>query len=487
MLQGKRQKTIKACRTHELGGLLAAGRRLSSPVVLALAVSLGGCATENVDAGKTGPAVEAQNVAPIVTGAISSRSAVTPEPPRRVSINGMSLVDAVGVAISRHPDISRANAIVAQGQSEVAIAKSAWYPTIEYGVQPGYGGSFGSDGNASGVRGSLGVNQLLYDFGRTSSRISAADATLNKQQHLVADTVEAVAYNTASTFVELAASQDMMAAAQRQVAALRETRTKIDERVKAGLSDTTDLNQADVAIQRAEAEALKVKTRFDVAAGKLAELTGVRPQRVANLGGTNNLVAGLGKNGGDVDQTPAVLAANAAMDAANAKVKLAEADRFPAIGVGVSRSMSTGRANANDNTWVGVSLRGNFSLGGLAQHQIAAAEAERRAAGQTLENQRMVTRTALNSAETEASGAAARLASYERVISLSRASRNLYWQEYTLNKRPLTEVINAEREIYLSEVERTNAVADGVLAKIKAHAAVGRFVALLRAREGSRQ
>ena len=92
-----------------------------------------------------------------------------------------------------------------------------------------------------------------------------------------------------------------------------------------------------------------------------------------------------------------------------------------------------------------------------------------------------MTRTALGSAELEASGAAARVVSYEKIIDLSRTSRDLYWQEYTLNKRPLTEVISAEREIYLSEVERISAFSDGILAKIKAHSAVGRLVALLKA------
>ncbi|MDW9652894.1 TolC family protein [Sinorhizobium meliloti] len=460
-------------------------RCLSSAFVLMLAISLTACTTQQDHAKRNELPGSASNIVPVITGSISRSPVVTPEPPRRVSINGMSLIDAVGVAISRHPDISRANAVVAQSMSEVAIAKAAWYPTIEYGVRPGYGQAYGNDGNSAGVTGSLGVNQLVYDFGRTSSRVSAADATLEKQKYLLFDTVEQVAYNTAATFVDLAASQDVISAAQRQVTALKETRTKIKERVSAGLSDASDLNQADVSIQRAEAEVLKAKTRFDVAAGKLAELTGVRPQRVANLNGTSAFISKLGSGGGDIEQTPSVLAANAAMDAANARVKFAEAERFPSVGIGVSRSMSTGQRNANDNTFVGLTLGGKFSLGGLTQHQIAAAEAERRAAAQTLENQRLVTRTAVNSADTEASGASARLVSYEKVISLSRTSRDLYWQEYTLNKRPLTEVINAEREIYFSEVERTNAIADGVLARIKAHAAIGKFVESLRAREGA--
>lgn len=407
-------------------------------------------------------------------------------PVRRVAIDGLTLRNAVGIAISRHPDISRANAVVAQSTSEVEVARAAWYPKIEYGVLPGYGGGFGSGGNSSGARATLAVKQLLYDFGRTASRVSAADATLNKQQYLLADTVETVAYNTAASFIELAASQDVIAAAKRQVAALGEIRVKIVDRVKAGLSVSSDRNLADVAILRAQAEVLKANTRFDVAASKLAELIGTRPQRVSNLGASAEYVRRLGDTGLDTEGTPSVLAAGAARDAAEARLRLAEAERFPSIGIGFSRSVSTGRANANDDTWVGLSLTGDFSLGNLAQHRIAAAEADRRAASDALENQRLVTRTALNAAATEAAGAAARLSSYEQIIGLSHASRDLYWQEYMLNKRSLTEVFNPEREIFLAEVEWTNAIADGLLAQIKTYVAVGKLVELLREHGGQR-
>lgn len=402
------------------------------------------------------------------------------EATRRISINDLTLLSSVGIAVSRHPAIGRAKAVIAQGASEVAIAKSAWYPKIEYGVRPGYGGNFGSDGNKSGARATAGVNQLLYDFGRTSNRIAAADASLNRQQYQLADVIESTASDTASIFIELAASQDIVAAAQRQVTTLQETRSKILDRVRAGLSPVSDRNLIDVALHRAEADVLKANTRFDVAAAKIAEIIGLRPRRVAALGQTGLQIYQLGSENGDTEQTPAILAASAAVDAANASLKVAESEPYPSISIGASRARSTGRANAADDTWIGLSLSGNFSFGGLAKHRIGAAEAERRAALETLENQRLVARTALASARIEAKGASARLENHQKVIELSRSSRDLYWQEYTLNKRPLTEVINPDRDIYQAEIEFTSAVADGLLARVKAHVAAGRFVELLR-------
>ena len=73
------------------------------------------------------------------------------------------------------------------------------------------------------------------------------------------------------------------------------------------------------------------------------------------------------------------------------------------------------------------------------------------------------------------------------MMSLSRSSRDLYWQEYTLNKRPLTEMLNAERDIYAAEIERITAEADGLIAKIKAQVATGTFVKRLRDNEGKKR
>ena len=260
----------------------------------------------------------------------SPPSAAPADAARHVALPGLKMREAIGLAISRHPDISRANAVVAQSDAEVAVAKAAWYPKLEYGVRPGYGGTFGTGGNSAGARASVGVSQLVYDFGRTSSKVAAADATLNRNRFLLADSIENVAANTAATFVDLAASQEIVSAAQRQIEALTAIRGKIFDRVRAGLSVSSDRNMADVAIQRARADELKARSRFDVSATRLAELIGARPPRVAELAITDDEVRRMGDERGSIEQTPSVLAAGAAVEAAQAHVSQAEAERFPA-------------------------------------------------------------------------------------------------------------------------------------------------------------
>ncbi|MHC5308250.1 TolC family protein [Bartonella sp. LJL80] len=407
---------------------------------------------------------------------------------KNVAIEGISLQNAIGVALARHPDIGRATAVVAQSNAQVAVEKSAWYPTIQYGLNPGYS-RYGSTSNTSNdnnttVSGTVGANQLIYDFGRTSSRVGAAKATYDKQQHLLNDTMEQVAYTMASIFIELSGAQETIKAANREVKALTDTRDKISQRVKAGLSDVADLNQADVAMQRAKSDLLAAQTKYDVAAGRFAEMTGIRPQRVASLADTTNFINRLRRSTDNVDNTPSVLAATAEVHAAEQRLKLAKADRFPSVSLGVSQSKATGNRNVtNDSTFVGLQLSGSFSVGKKEKYQIEASQAELRAAKQARDNDLMTTRTTLGSAETEGSGAEARMSNAREMMTLSLSSRDLYWQQYTLNKRPLTDVVGAERDTFMAESDFIVAQSDRLNARVKAYSAVGQFVA--RIREGA--
>ena len=375
-------------------------------------------------------------------------------PIKTIGLNGIDIKDAVGVALARHPDIGRSNAVVAQGKAQIAIEKSAWYPTLQYSVNPGYNRYYSSSNNKNdpgNVRGTLGATQLIYDFGRTSSRIGAAQATNEKQIHQLSGTMEDVAQNMANTFIELSAAQDLISAAERETNLLRDTHDKISQRVKAGLSDASDLNQAEVAMERAKSDLLQATTRFDVAAGKFAQISGFRPTKVATLAETARFMDSLSKGKDDIDKTPAVLAAEAEVRASQQRVRLAKADRFPSVSLGVSQSGATGQRNAtNDSTFVGLQLSGQFSTGKREKYQIEAAEAE------------------LNNAK--------------QLMNLSLSSRDLYWQQYTLNKRPLTDVLNAERDTFSAESDQITAISDRLYAKVKAYYAVGQLVTRLRER-----
>ena len=406
-----------------------------------------------------------------------------PDDAQRVSLVGLTLRDAVGLAIANHPDVSRGMAVVSQSTADVLVAKGAWFPVLNYSIAPGYGTAYSRE-TAAGAQSSGGISQLVYDFGKTPGRIEQADAALNRQRHALNSTIEGVAYTAANQYVEFAAAQPTLDAAGEAIAKLSKLRGMIAERVRASLSSASDLTQADVAMQRAVVDQAQARTRLDVAAANLAEIIGARPQTVADLAGVNETIIALGQSGGaDIENAPTVLAAKAAINEADAQVKVVKSDYYPAVSLVANKNvMSGGGDNAYDSEWAGVALSGSISAAGQNRHRVESARANRDAAERQLESQRLSLRAALMAAETEVAGANTRRQAFEAMQGLSRTSRDLYWQEYTLNKRPLTQVLDAEHDIFSAKAGRIAAVADGMAARLKARAAVGLLVSGLRDR-----
>ena len=266
------------------------------------------------------------------------------------------------------------------------------------------------------MNGNASASQLLYDFGKTPSSIAKAKAESGQNRSNLESTMERIAEETAESYIELARSEAVIAAARRQVDALTETRSIIGERVQAGAADSSDQVLADVAIQRAQGDLLKSMTQRDVAQRELMEVIGVAPRNVASLTEIRQIERRLAIEG-DVDSAPAVRAAASAVDAARADVGLARAERYPSIGAEASYTAMTDDDDDdddfdddNDNLWVGVTLRGNFSTGGLAKGRINAASAGQRAAEHALDSERLLARTAQVTAKVESAGAASRIA-----------------------------------------------------------------------------
>ena len=396
---------------------------------------------------------------------------VNNQPPAQIAELGLQ--QAVDLALERHPSISSARALNAQADAQVSVAKSARWPVISYGVAPGYDAATGQNSN---IQFSAGVNQTLYDFGVTSGSISGAEARRDRQTHMVASAAENVAEQTSETFVEMVAAQEVMAAADREAKALDDIRVKIERRVKAGMADVSDLKRADVSRERAVADRLQAQTRFNVAADTLAQIIGVRVTNVVGMSATSDVVRQLGLRSDSVEDAPALQAARSAAVAADADLEAAKGRRYPSVGVGVTQYTSRVRGTFSPNTQFGLVLRGNFETGRGAAYQVEAASAAREAAEHDIEYQRLTAETALASADLSMAGAQAQVAAYDRMMKLWADSRDLYWQEYLLNKRSLSDVFNMESDIFSADSQRIEAVRQGVVATLRAHAATGTLV-----------
>lgn len=407
----------------------------------------------------------------------NTTSSLSPAASQRESRPLLGMHQAVELALARHPSIQGSRALVEQAQAQVHVAESARWPVITYGVAPGYDPNQGRNSN---VQFQAGVNQTLYDFGVSSGSISGSEARLDKQHFIVADTAEKVARQVSELYVEMAAAQEMVGAADREAEAIKTVLNRIDLRVKAGLADVSDLKRAHVSRERAVADRLQAETRYQVAADQLERIIGTPVPVVIDLKNVYEQLTHLGPPSQNVDAAPGLMAARSSVVAAESDVQVAQGKRYPSLGVGVTRISSMLGGEVYNTTQMGLVMKGSIETGNAGGYQVASARAARQAAEHEVASQRLAVETSLSSAERNLAGAQSRVTAYERMMQLWAESRELYWQEYVLNKRSLSEVLNIERDIYQADADRIDAVKQVMIAMIESHAATGSLINRLR-------
>jgi adhesin transport system outer membrane protein len=399
---------------------------------------------------------------------------------------------AVAFALARRPEIQGAQALIARRQADLELAKSSWWPVIQYGLNPGYGGSDalnvqGSNQgtNYSSLRANVGITQKLYDFGATPARIDAAENMKTGAQAGKEQTAEKVASDTLAAYMQAEIAQEQLDIAREEIEAMRTMMVRIEQRVKAGLSGQSDRSAALISVQRAQVDTERARTTFETAMSTLVSYIGVWPERLQPLQRSLTQFGRPAAEEPDFEQTPAIRAARSAVKAALAAEEAVKADQYPAIGIGVSRNQSTAsRDSAYNSTWVGLTLQGSFSLGGAAKQRVAAAAADRESAERDLEAKRMDARTSYAVAQRHSAGARARLNELEGITALSMRTKDLYWQEYMVDKRSLANVLNAQRDIQLTRLDHTQALGDAIGADVGQLAASGRLITFLELSAG---
>ncbi len=92
------------------------------------------------------------------------------------------------------------------------VAKAKYYPQVNAGMNNGYSNTYSDSGYSPSLV--VSVSQMLYDFGKVSSSVRAADAAVAQQQAMVMLNIDQVAHDTAGAVVQLQGYQKLVKIAQ---------------------------------------------------------------------------------------------------------------------------------------------------------------------------------------------------------------------------------------------------------------------------------
>ncbi len=210
----------------------------------------------------------------------------------------LTLEEALRTARARQPQLRQAHAGTQAAQARVAEARAPLLPQLsaQYGVQrttanfisrpgsvPSTAGGTGTTNaapsstfdNFNYFSGSITANQLLYDFGQTSGRYHASQATLAATVGTERAAELTLALNVRAAYFAARANQALVAVARDNLGNQRNHLDQIEEFVNAGTRPAIDLATARTNLANAQVQAINAENNYGLSKAQLNQATGV--------------------------------------------------------------------------------------------------------------------------------------------------------------------------------------------------------------------
>lgn len=369
---------------------------------------------------------------------------------------------AVDQALSWHPLVRGARSQVLQANEGIDAARSGYYPRISGGVNTRSSNSPITGYDSRHIqRAEISASQMLYDFGKVSSRVDQARSASEVARARVLLSVDEVVRNTAYAWIEVRRQEALAVAAQELVDAVEDVARLAGEREEKGASTRSDTMQARARVDSAQIELLSARALAQrwrttlmhwMGASILPEAAGGTP---AALEGACTEPAAASAAGGSAGRdASAIRVALAQLEVARAGAEVARTQQLPTL----SLEASTGRGlNAHSraigersiDTTVMLNLSMPLYEGGRLQADRRAAEHAVNVARAALDEARLSVEQGGEDAALEWRKFASRRPVQEAREESMRLTRTLYGDQYLqLGTRSLLDLLNAEQEYY---------------------------------------
>ena len=182
----------------------------------------------------------------------------------------------------------------------------------------------------------LTVNQLIFDFGATARRISAAGARLRSAGAELEVAADRTALNAVAAWYDVFAFRALVALSEAFSANQRDLRTAVEERIRQGVSSESELARVDSYIAQADTRLARFRRMLAGAEARFAELTGApAPAGLERAPSPGPAISSRDEAAAAAGRSAGVRSAEAASDAARQEMRAARADRLPQVVAGI--------------------------------------------------------------------------------------------------------------------------------------------------------
>ncbi|MGQ0700294.1 MAG: TolC family protein [Panacagrimonas sp.] len=277
----------------------------------------------------------------------------------------LALLEAVERALCNSPETRRAWASAKAQAAEVGVATAAYLPTLSAtlgyaqqhnrvqvndrlrDIDPGLAAALTSDAHPTVRNASLKASLVLLDFGLRGANLDQAQALLEAANATHDASMQAVLFNTAEAYFSAMTGHAVALAKSEIEAAAERSHAAAEAKHKAGVGTLIDKLQAKTAYLQSKLERVKAGVDEKNAVDTLAALMGTgvgMPLVLAQRGDSVPDIAFVESVDRMIEQArqqhPGLRAAQAELEAANAKIASAEAEGRPRLAFGADLSSS---------------------------------------------------------------------------------------------------------------------------------------------------
>lgn len=360
----------------------------------------------------------------------------------------------VGTALQISPEMKQADANWQAAKGDVDQAKGARWPQVQVRASSKTLQSKKSENYDNSGSTTVQMTTPLYDFGAISHTIDSRTSTAKAQQEAMAQSEVSVAYNTASSVVELAHQQEALAISDRYVARMHELVDMLSKIAQVDPGRASEVTQARSRLLQAETARDTVQSKLQEVKTTLAKLVGEDVTVPANAQWDWTPMP-VEEALAQLSDVPALRQANFEKEAALENAESVKSSRFPKLNWVVGRNAGGNNMFNNDEPWsTGLAVEWTAFSGGSAAAAQRAAYARANAAEQKMEATRRESEYTIRNLAQQRDLSASRVNDYkELLVESDRVRKMFYDQWYHLGKRTLLDVLIAENEYYSHQIE----------------------------------
>lgn len=395
--------------------------------------------------------------------------------------------DKLERVLREHQLVRMVDADVETAREQVAVEKTAYFPKLTVNGSAGKqhidrenGGNASYDPSEA----SVGINQLITDFGATSSRVQAAKVVLIKEEAERELQVQNLTLAAIEAQLQVIQAQRTQAYARQSEQNIKQQTSLENARMEAGRGYATDVLQAKSQLAGAEARRVMADSRMREALNRYRVIFG--ETTIAADGLEALAVPGTSLPASEVDiiesvrqQNPDVLAA-----IKRAEVTLAERDAarskelMPRLSFRLSQAHFDdydGSPGRRDDTKAMVNFDWQFDLGMRADHVTRAADQAVLSAEEKADYVRIQAIEEARNAWDSWQTSRERSEHLRNQVNIAESFLDLARKEREMGRRSLLDILNGEVGLINAQSDATAAGIDEIIAAYRLLRATGRL------------